>query len=124
MRAAEDYPISNGYEYNKSYKIIDGKLTKVPHGTTGSQRPDIYNPEKNHIVEVKNYTITTSNGRNNLAKNIATQYNNRKDMFSNATIQFKVDVFGQAYTQDMLDDILSQINDLIGNSDFVQFIFN
>ena len=124
MRVAEIYPSSDGYLYNKSFKIIDGSLVEVPHGTAGSQRPDFYNPASNHIVEVKNYTITTSNGRNNLANNIATQYNNRVSMFSNASIEFKVDVYGQAYTQDMLNDILNLVESSLGNRNIVQFITN
>lgn len=124
MRAAENYSASNGYLYNRSYKVIDGELTVVPHGTAGSQRPDFYNPTTGHLVEVKNYTITTSSGRNSLANNITNQYNNRVNMFPDATIEFRVDVYGQAYTQDMLDDVLNRVRDLLGNSDMVSFITN
>ena len=121
MKVAEYYPTSSGYQYNKSYKIIGGKLTTVPHGTIGSQRPDFYNPFTNHIVEVKNYTITTSTGRKSLANNIAMQYNNRRAMFPDANIEFIVDVSGQSYTQSMLDDIIDLIHELTGE-DIVRFI--
>lgn len=123
MRVAEDFPMSDGFQYNKSYKIIDGKLTQVPHGTAGSQRPDFYNPSTNQIIEVKNYTVTTQAGRNSLANNIATQYNNRKTMFPNANIEFKVDVYGQSYTQSMLDDIVDLVTTLTGE-DIVRFNYD
>ena len=123
MRVAEDFPMSDGFKYNKSYKIINGELTQVPHGTAGSQRPDFYNPVTNQIIEVKNYTITTQAGRNNLANNIAAQYNNRKAMFPNSNIEFKIDVYGQSYTQSMLDDIVDLVFQLTGE-DIVSFIYN
>lgn len=123
MRVAENYPMSSGFEYNKSYKIVDGKLIQVSHGTAGSQRPDFYNPSTNQIIEVKNYTVTTQTGRNSLANNIATQYNNRKAMFPNAYIEFKVDVYGQSYTQSMLDDIVDLVSQLTGE-DIVRFIYD
>ena len=124
MRLAEEYQTSSGYVYNKSYKSVNGVLTEVPYGTAGSQRPDFYNPSTNHIVEVKNYNITTSSGRNNLANNIASQYNKRKSLFSGAQIDIKVDVFGQAYTQDMLDDICNRVQNLLGDSSMVKFIYD
>ena len=124
MRVAEDYPMSSGFEYNKSYKIVDGKLTQVPHGTAGSQRPDFYNRTTNQIIEVKNYTITTQTGRNNLANNIATQYNNRKAMFPDAHIEFQVDVFGQAYTENMLADVKNLVKALTGNGNIVKFFYD
>ena len=123
MRVAENYPMSSGFEYNRSYKIVDGKLTQVPHGTAGSQRPDFYNPSTNQIIEVKNYTVTTQAGRNSLANNIATQYNNRKTMFPNVYIEFKVDVYGQSYTQSMLDDIVELVTTLT-EEDIVRFIYD
>ena len=123
MRVAEDYPTSSGYKYNKSYKIVGGEMTTVPHGTAGSQRPDFYNPSTNHIVEVKNYTVTTSTGRKSLANNIAMQYNSRRTMFPDANIEFIVDVSGQSYTQSMLDEIVDLVSTLTGE-DIVRFIYN
>ena len=99
-------------------------LTEVPYGTACSQRPDFYNPELNKIIEVKNYNITTANGRGNLASNIAAQYNQRTNLFVGADIQFKVDVYGQSYTDEMLDDLLSRVSNLLGSSDMVKFIKN
>ena len=98
-------------------------MTQVSHGTAGSQRPDFYNPSTNQIIEVKNYTVTTQAGRNSLANNIATQYNNRKAMFPNASIEFQVDVYGQSYTQSMFEDIADLVSALTGE-DIVSFIYN
>ena len=98
-------------------------MTTVSHGTAGSQRPDFYNPSTNHIVEVKNYTVTTSTGRNSLANNIAMQYNNRRTMFPDANIEFIVYVSGQSYTQSMLGDIIDLVSTLTGE-DIVRFIYD
>ena len=98
-------------------------LTEVPYGTACSQRPDFYNPELNKIIEVKNYNITTESGRRNLANNIATQYNQRKNMFVGVDVEFKIDVCGQNYTNDMLSDIYSRVDDLLGNHSMIGFIY-
>ena len=75
MRAAEDYTFSGGYKYNKSYKVVNGNLTEVAHGTAGSQRPDIINTNLKEIVEVKNYNITNSTGKNcKIVKHIGQSY--------------------------------------------------
>lgn len=124
MRVAEDYPLENEFEYNKSYKIIDGELTKVKHGTPGSQRPDFYNPSTNTMIEVKNYTVTTPSGRKSLANNIEMQYNSRKEMFPGVDIKFQVDIVGQAYTQEMLNEILKLVEQQTGINGLVQFILD
>lgn len=122
LKASEIYTCDDGYRYNKSYIKTSEGLVQVSHGTPHSQRPDFFNPETNHIVEVKNYTITTATGRQNLANNIASQYNNRQVMFPNATIDFVVDIYGQAYTSEMIDDVLSRVYELLGSSDMINFI--
>ena len=124
MRVSEDYTPQSGYKYNKSFKIINNKLTEVPHGTAGSQRPDFYNSNTNTIIEVKNYNITTATGRNNLAQNIAKQYNERKEMFKGVNVKFKVDIYGQNYTTAMQDDLLDRVKSLTGRNDLVDFIVN
>ena len=75
------------------------------------------------ILQFRNYTVTTSTGRNSLANNIAMQYNNRKTMFPDANIEFIVDVSGQSYTQSMLDDIIDLVSTLTGE-DIVRFIYD
>ena len=103
--------------------MVDGVVTEVPYGTAGSQRPDFYNPTTNQIVEVKNYTVTTASGRNNLANNIAQQYQQRKSMFPNASIQFEIDVCGQAHTNEMINDILQRVWELLGRNDMIGFMY-
>lgn len=44
-------------------------------------------------------------------------------MFPNASIEFQVDVYGQSYTQSMLDDIVDLVTTLTGE-DIVSFIYN
>lgn len=44
-------------------------------------------------------------------------------MFPNASIEFKVDVYGQSYTQSMLDDIVDLVSKLTGE-DIVRFIYD
>ena len=71
MYCARYYPDNDGFKYNQSYKIVDGELVECAYGTPGSWRPDYIKydstTDKYVIGEVKNYTITTSAGRNNLA---------------------------------------------------------
>ncbi len=122
LRCAEDLPTEHEILYNKSFKVIDGKITPVPYGTKGSQRPDYYDLTKNKITEVKNYTITTSSGRKNLANNIANQYNDRMSMFLGVDIEFQVDVVGQDYTEEMLADILDLVEIRTGRRDLVLFM--
>ena len=124
MRAAEDYTLEDGFQYNKSYTLVDGKLTATTHGAAGSQRPDFYNEATNRLVEVKNYNITTATGRNNLAKNIAAQYNKRREMFPTADIRFEVDIYGQAYTRSMLDDVRNRVENLLGTHEMVKFMID
>ena len=44
-------------------------------------------------------------------------------MFPNASIEFQVDVYGQSYTQSMLEDIADLVSALTGE-DIVSFIYN
>lgn len=127
MYCAKFFKSSDGYKYNQSYKMINGVLTEVPYGTAGSQRPDfIKYDESSHkykIGEVKNYTVTTESGRKNLANNIYEQYNKRIDMFGdNIKIEFVVDVRGQKYTEDILNDIESRVSTLTGKNNLITIL--
>ena len=63
-------------------------------------------------------------GRNNLANNIANQYKDRKIMFGeNVDIEFRIDVRGQAYTQDMIDSVKSKVLTLTGKNNLLKFVF-
>lgn len=128
---ARYYPDNDGFKYNQSYKIVDGELVECAYGTPGSWRPDYIKydstTDKYVIGEVKNYTITTSAGRNNLANNIYNQYNDRVNRLSSINksveIEFRVDVRGQDYTQDMLDDITDRVTALTKKTNLIKFIY-
>lgn len=59
-----------------------------------------------------------------VANNIEMQYNSRKEMFPGVDITFKVDIVGQAYTQEMIDEILNLVEQQTGINGLVQFIFD
>ena len=119
------YNITNGYKYNQAYKLINGTLQEVPRNAVGSVRPDMYNPFTNHLVEVKNYTITTSSGRNNLINVIIRQYEERLQVFpSGLQYEVRIDVRGQNYTPSMLDEIRTKIGEKSNNKIETKFIFN
>ena len=61
---------------------------------------------------LSNGRLTTSNA-----------VNNRRTMFTDANIEFIVDVVGQSYTQSMLDDIIDLVTTLTGEA-IVRFIYN
>lgn len=103
--AADMFPDNNN---QISFKMVDGELTEVPYGTSGSVRPDYYKP--GHVVDVKNYKVTTSTGRSNLARNIEKQYNQRKVMFPEGTkYSVLIDVRGQDVTHELLQQLEQNI---------------
>ena len=56
---------------NKSFKLnTNNILTEAAYGELNSVRPDFYNERTGHCVDIKNYTITTVSGRNNLVNNV------------------------------------------------------
>lgn len=74
-------------------------------------------------MDVKNYTITTASGRNNLVNNVVKQYQKRVEVFPQNTIfEVLIDVRGQNWTQDMLDEITNRISNLTSNKMIVSFI--
>ncbi|MDF2068559.1 hypothetical protein [Bacillus sp. Cr_A10] len=72
----KDFP-----EYNAQKSFKDGK--EVPYGEKGSSRPDLY--QTGHIIEVKNYKITTSSGRSRLVNNVSKQVEKRLSDLPNDT---------------------------------------
>ena len=95
-----------GYEAQKSFR--NGE--EVSHGAAGSSRPDFYS--NGHSVEVKNYNIETSNGINNLANNVSKQVNERVGNLPPGTSQtVAIDVRGQTYTSETLEEVLGKITD-------------
>ena len=121
--ASTQYSLVLGYKYNQSYKLINGQLTEVAWGTSGSVRPDFYNPLTGHCVDIKNYTITTATGRTNLVNNVKAQYYQRVAVFpSNTSFEVTIDVRGQNWTQDILDEIVSRITQETNGNVSVSFI--
>ena len=53
MKVAEYYPTSSGYEYNKSYKIVGGKLTTVPHEPQEVKDPTFIIPRQIILLRLK-----------------------------------------------------------------------
>ena len=76
-----------------------------------------------HCVEIKNYTITTASGRNNLVNNVVVQYNQRKSLMpSDTTFEVVIDVRGQDWTYDMLNELISRITEATNVDLSVSFI--
>ncbi|MBR6506073.1 MAG: DNRLRE domain-containing protein [Clostridia bacterium] len=112
-----------GYTCNKAYEFRDGNLFETTYGAANSIRPDFYNKTTKHFVEVKNYTITTANGRNSLVYNVVNQYNDRLNKLpSGTTYEVFIDVRGQAWTQAMLDNIYDRITQQTNGEIIVNFI--
>ncbi len=107
---APKYPESDGYQNQASFKKdANGNVVSAYYSENGSIRIDMYKID--HIVEVKNYNITTSTGRSNLINNIRQQYWQRKDFFPNTQQTYCIDVRGQNVSL----DTLNQLENLIYN---------
>ena len=63
-------------------------------------------------------------GKKSLANNIAKQYNDRKAMFVDANIEFRIDIYGQDYTPEMLEQLIDLVEELTGNRSLIDFITN
>ena len=101
LDVGKDY---EGYDAQKSF--INGK--EVPYGTKGSVRPEFY--KNGHSVEVKNYHVETSSGRNSLINNVSSQIKKRLTNLPEGTEQTVViDVRGQDYNLEILRDIKNKI---------------
>lgn len=102
----KDYP---GYEQKISFKKMpDGTYEKVPYGTTGSVRPDLY--KDGHCVDVSNYTVTTESGRKSLVYNVKKKYLSRLQNMPPGTKQTAViDVRGQEISEQEMEEMKSGI---------------
>ncbi len=97
----KSYP---NYDYQKSFKGGN----EVPYGTKGSVRPEYYT--RGHSVEVKNYNIETSSGRNNLINNVSKQVKQRTTNLPEGTKQTVViDIRGQNVSNDTLKNVRNRI---------------
>ncbi|WP_289064397.1 PAAR-like protein, partial [uncultured Zobellia sp.] len=109
---AKDHP---GYSEQKSYK--DRK--EVPYGTEGSTRPDLY--KDGHSVEIKNYDVESSAGKNNLKREINRQYEERVKHLPEGTKQtVQIDVRGQNVSAKELKELSKTIKN---NSKDLEVIF-
>ena len=101
LDVGKDY---EGYDAQKSF--INGE--EVPYGTKGSVRPEFY--KNGRSVEVKNYNVETSSGRNSLINNVSSQIKKRLTNLPEGTEQTVViDVRGQEYNLEILRDIKNKI---------------
>ena len=101
LDVGKDY---EGYDAQKSF--INGE--EVPYGTKGSVRPEFY--KNGHSVEVKNYNVETSSGRNSLINNVSSQIKKRLTNLPEGTEQTVViDVRCQEYNLEILRDIKNKI---------------
>ena len=97
LDVGKDY---EGYDAQKSF--INGE--EVPYDTKGIVRPEFY--KNDHSVEVKNYNVETSSGRNSLINNVSSQIKKRLTNLPEGTEQTVViDVRGQDYNLEILRDI-------------------
>lgn len=112
--AGEMYP-----DYSSQKSFLNGE--EVKHGTKNSSRPEYF--KSGHSVEVKNYKIDTTTGRSNLANNVSKQVNERINNLPQGTSQtIIVDVRGQTYTNDILDDIVRRITEKCNISVEIKFM--
>lgn len=113
LDVGKDY---EGYDAQKSF--INGE--EVPYGTKGSVRPEFY--KNGHSVEVKNYNVETSSGRNSLINNVSSQIKKRLTNLPEGTEQTVViDVRGQDYNLEILRDIKNKIIEKSGYNTEILF---
>jgi hypothetical protein len=81
---------------------------KVPYGTRGSVRPDLF--RSGQSIEVKNYNVQTASGRSSLVNNVSNQVNQRATHLPSGTNQkVVVDVRGQNVSNAQLKEIRNSI---------------
>ena len=113
LDVGKDY---EGYDAQKSF--INGE--EVPYGTKGSVRPEFY--KNGHSVEVKNYNVETSSGRNSLINNVSSQIKKRLTNLPEGTEQTVViDVRSQDYNLEILRDIKNKIIEKSGYNTEILF---
>ena len=94
----------HGYDAQASY--LNGQ--RVPHGTTGSTRPDVYFPGES--IDIKNYNLTTSGGRSGLVRDVVAQAQTRATNLPVGDIQrVVIDVRGQNVSVTTLNRVSAQI---------------
>ena len=113
LDAAEDFP-----DYDAQKSFVNGE--EVPYGTKGSVRPDYY--KDGFSVDIKNYNIESTNGRNNLVRNIEKQYYQRIDNLPKGTKQtIMIDVRGQNVSDTALNALYNDIMQRMNNDVEIMF---
>ncbi|MGG3400931.1 WXG100 family type VII secretion target [Bacillus paranthracis] len=83
---------------------------KVSYGTKGSTRPDFFSYEEGRSIEIKNYNVTTSSGRNSLINIVIKQFEDRiKHLPEGVKQTVLIDVRGQTVTKETLKQIKEEI---------------
>lgn len=91
-----------GYELQQSFK----GTTPVSYGSAGSVRPDLYNKDTKHAIEVKNYNIELASRRTSLKNIILTQYDKRvSNLPMGASQTVIIDFRGRNVTTQILRDL-------------------
>ena len=109
--------LNPSYEAQKSF--LNGK--EVPYATRGSSRPDFYTTGSS--IEVKNYNVTNSSGRNSLINTVSNQVNKRiTDLPSGTKQTIIIDVRGQQVTNDVLRQIRTSILEKCNTDVIIQFM--
>ena len=105
-------------DYTPQQSFINGE--KANYGDEGSVRPDLY--KDGHSIDIKNYNVTTSQGRSNLSKNIEKQYYQRLEHLPKGTRQSVIiDVRGQNVSSSTLQDLADNIGRRTNNG--IEVIF-
>jgi hypothetical protein len=98
-------------DYSDQVSFKDG--VEVPRGTKGSTRPDFY--KDGTAVEIKNYDISSSQGRSNLLRTLKKQLPYRQENLPEGTTQKLVlDVRGQDVSLSTLDSLAGKIRETTG----------
>ena len=95
-----------GFKEQKSYR---GKA-EVPYGTPDSVRPDMANESLKLSVEVKNYNVTTAQGRYRLVQDIVEQAKTRAGELPEGMRQgVTIDIRGQNVSDKLVERMVNRI---------------
>lgn len=118
LHANSQYP-----KYKTQQSYLNGQ--KVPYGTKGSVRPDNMKAGwfSKRSLEVKNYNLSSSGNRNNLAKKVVEQFNKRSIHLPKGTKQeVLIDLRGQSVSANELSSMINKIKTGTNNLMKIRFI--
>lgn len=101
------------YGGNDQVSFLNGE--EVSRGMIGSTRPDIVREVDGHIeaIEVKNYNLSTQNGRNSLIASLKDELPNRAaNLPEGATQRIVLDAQGRNYSPTMIEQFLSYLSNM------------